>query len=311
MHEMLPFKLIAIIVLLGTACRSPLGSGAGSPAAAGADPVGLPARAPQVPASPVVIRVLTYNIRHGEGRDRVTDLIRTSEVMKSVRPDIIALQEVDRLTERSGRVDQVAELAKSMGMHAAYGKAIDHDGGEYGVAVLSRWPLEHVENHPLPSAPGTEQRTALTVRVRAGENGPLMRFTSTHLSTNWEPENTLAQASRLNELLTSDDVAGILAGDINARTETDPMRLLESEWTIAAAAATTGPEPVITSAAVSTTQGGRPSGPGPGRRGGPRSDYVLVRPAGQWRVLEATVIEDNGASDHRPVLSVLEWVAIP
>jgi endonuclease/exonuclease/phosphatase family metal-dependent hydrolase len=293
---------LPIGLLLFIACRAPALTG-GRPQQAAISVRGEP-------PAPVVIRVLTYNIRHGEGRDRRTDLTRTAEVIKSVRPDIVALQEVDRGTERSGRVDQLAELANLMGMHAEFGKAFDHDGGEYGVAVLSRWPIEHVENHPLPSAQGTEPRTALTVRVRAGEKGPIIRFTSTHLSTNWEPENTLAQARRLNELLATDDTPVILAGDINARTETDPMRVLESAWTIAAAAATAGTEPQ-TPAAPPTTSGPPQSGPGPGRRGGPRSDYVLVRPAGHWRVLEATVIEDNGASDHRPVLSVLEWVGTP
>jgi endonuclease/exonuclease/phosphatase family metal-dependent hydrolase len=289
--------LLPISLVLGTACQAPLASSRGSQPAAAVGRV-------EESAVPVVIRVLTYNIRHGEGRDRNTDLTRTADVIKSVGPDIVALQEVDRRTQRSGGVDQLAELASLTGMHAEYGKAIDHEGGEYGVAVLSRWPIEHAENHHLPSAPGTEQRTALTVRVRAGESGPLVRVTSTHLSQNWEPENTLAQARRLNDLLTTDGVSGVLAGDLNAGTDSDAMLVLQREWIVAAAAASLSPPP----APPATTPGQRQSGPGPGRRGGPRSDYVLVRPAGHWRVLESAIVEDVVASDHRPVLSVLEWV---
>lgn len=293
-------SLLLLGFLLASACQAPIASGRGPQAN------GVAARV--VAVEPVVIRVLTYNIQHGEGRDRVTDLARTAEVIKGVRPDLVALQEVDRGTERSGGVDQATALADLTGMHAEYGKAIDHEGGEYGVAVLSRWPIEHGENHPLPAVAGTEQRTALTVWVRAGQEGPLVRLTSTHLSQNWEPENTLAQALRLNERLASDEVAGVLAGDINTATDSDAMRVLEMEWTIAAAAAP-GPTPPWPSA--SPTTAGQPRGPGPGRRGGPRSDYILVRPAGLWRVLEAVVIDDNVASDHRPVLSVLEWVGKP
>src|ERR1700724_2661395 len=83
------------------------------------------------------LRVLTYNIHHGEGTDGRFDLSRLARVMKSVQPDVIALQEVDRGTERSGGVDQLAELARLTDMHAEFGKAMDYSGGGYGVAWLS------------------------------------------------------------------------------------------------------------------------------------------------------------------------------
>jgi endonuclease/exonuclease/phosphatase family metal-dependent hydrolase len=34
-------------------------------------------------------------------------------------------------------------------------------------------------------------------------------------------------------------------------------------------------------------------------------DYVLVRPADRWEVVEVRVIEERVASDHRPLLAVL------
>jgi endonuclease/exonuclease/phosphatase family metal-dependent hydrolase len=247
--------------------------------------------------APVVIRVLTYNIRHGEGRDRRIDLERTAEVMRRAQPDIIALQEVDRGTERSGRVDQLAELARLMGMHAEFGKAIAYEGGEYGVAVLSRWPILSSENRPLPSSPDNEARTALSVLVRVGDDGPMIKFTSTHLSQSRWVDDGLAQAEQLNHLLAAiDDRSSVLAGDFNARTDTNIMEALQGVWTnaqVAATPASPGPNP--------------PNPPGRGR--GPRNDFVLFRPAGHWRVIESTVMDDNTASDHRPVLAILEWVA--
>jgi endonuclease/exonuclease/phosphatase family metal-dependent hydrolase len=263
-------------------------------------------------AAPVVIRVLTYNIRHGEGRDRVLDLTRTAEAMKRAQPDIIAVQEVDRLTNRSGGVDQLAELARQMEMHAEFGKAIAYDGGEYGVGVLSRWPIQSFDNNLLPSSEYYEQRTSLSVRVRAGRDGPVFLFTSAHLSTSREVGDGLGQAVRLNELLaTSDGVPSILAGDFNAGPDSEIMRLLGVEWTIAAPPPpATSASPATVAAPTNSTPGGAsgPNGAGRGRGGGPRNDYVLLRPAGHWRVLETTLIDDGGASDHRPVLSVLEWV---
>jgi endonuclease/exonuclease/phosphatase family metal-dependent hydrolase len=236
---------------------------------------------------PRTLRVLTYNIHHGQGTDGRFDLSRLAEVMKSVEPDVVALQEVDRGTERSGGVDQLAELERLTDMHAEFGKAMDYSGGGYGVAVLSRWPLSSTGNHPLPGSPDREPRTALTVQVGSGQRGPLLRFTSTHLDQGRDPEDRLAQARYLNELLARGEEPAILAGDMNSRPDTGVLEILETEWGMDAAV---DPSPISPS--------GRPRS---------RVDHVFFRPAGSWRVLESRVIDDRVASDHRPVLVVLEW----
>jgi endonuclease/exonuclease/phosphatase family metal-dependent hydrolase len=286
--------------------------------------VGFPI--PPVVPSSVTVRVLTYNIHHGEGRDGRLDLVRTADVIRSANPDLVALQEVDRGTTRTERIDELAELARLLGMHAQFGKAMDYAGGEYGVAILSRWPIASADNQPLPHPGEHEPRTALTVRVRLGEDGPWVRFTSTHLDETREQEPRIEQARRLAEVLTGHpDGLGIVAGDFNARLETDAMQLLHAHWSNAvpeypAPPAGTpgfggfggGPQP---------QQGG---GPGPQsplgpdgrpvvqqRRGGPRGDFVLFPPTGAWTVLESRAIDDFVASDHRPVLTVLEWAPVP
>ena len=242
------------------------------------------ARGPQT--APLTVRVLTYNIRHGEGTDGRINLERLAGVMKSVQPDIVALQEVDQGTERAGGVHQLAELERLLGMHGEFGKAMDYEGGGYGVAVLSRWPIVRAANYPLPGSPGQEPRTALNVHVRVGERGPLLRFTSTHLDQSRDTGGKLIQARYLNELLVSGDgQPSILAGDLNTRPGTDVMEIFDWHWTNGVAA-----DP-----------------PPPGRRG-PRGDYVLFRPAERWRVVESRVIDDTVASDHRPVLTVMEWI---
>jgi endonuclease/exonuclease/phosphatase family metal-dependent hydrolase len=238
---------------------------------------------------PGTVRVLTYNIHHGEGRDGRIDLSRLAGVIKSVQPDVVALQEVDEGTERSGSVDQLAEFERLTDMHAEFGNAMDYSGGGYGVAVLSRWPVLTTANHPLPSSPDREPRTALTVQLRAGEDGPLLQFTSTHLDQGPDPENRLAQARQLNELLASAEAQpGILAGDMNSRPDTEVMEILQTHWTMAPAV---DPSPASPS--------GRPR---------LRVDYVLFRPAESWRVLESRIIDEPVASDHRPLLVVLEWI---
>src|SRR5216684_1148525 len=239
-------------------------------------------------AVPSTVRVLTYNIHHGEGMDGRFDLARLADVVKSAQADLVALQEVDLETQRAGGVNELAELARLTDMHAAFGKAMDYSGGAYGVAILSRWPLRNTRNDPLPSFDDREPRTALTVDVKAGEIGPLLEFTSTHLDQNRNSENRLAQARYLNERLAREDgQATILAGDMNARSGTDVMDLFDELWT---------DPPVIDLAPLPPN--GRPR---------LSVDHVLARPAGEWRVIESRLIDESVASDHRPLLVVLEW----
>ena len=239
-------------------------------------------------AVPTTLRVMTYNIHHGEGMDGRFDLSRLADVMRSARPDLIALQEVDQGTERASGVNEPAELERLMAMHGVFGKAMDYLGGGYGVAVLSRWPLLRTQSSPLPRVEGREPRIALSVELEVGERGPFLRFTSTHLDQGRDAENRLAQAQYLNDLLVRDDgQPTLLAGDMNARPETEVMDLLNARWINPPAA---DPSP------ISPT--GRPRS---------RVDYVLIRPAGHWRVIESRLIDDTIASDHRPLLVVLEW----
>ena len=249
----------------------------------------LPARADQ--SAPVTVRVLTYNIRHGEGMDRVYDLARLADIMKAAEPDLIALQEVDRGTERSGGIDQLDVLADLLGMHGEFGRAIDFQGGQYGVAILSRWPLHYPDNQALPASPPYyEPRTALTVFTRAGERGPLIQFTTTHLDDARDSPDRMEQAMALNDLLVAGDGRpSILAGDFNARGEAELLAILDAHWTN------------ITATVPPDAQG---SG---GNRRRLRSDFVFFRPADRWRVVEWRVIDAPLVSDHRPVLAVLEW----
>ncbi|MCH7863440.1 MAG: oligosaccharide flippase family protein [Proteobacteria bacterium] len=110
------------------------------------------------------VRILAYNIRHGEGMDRELDLERVAAVIRGARPDIVALQEVDRNVSRTGRVDQAARLGDLTGMDHAFGAFMEYQGGEYGMAILSRWPIVASVNHELPG--GTEPRSTLAARIR-------------------------------------------------------------------------------------------------------------------------------------------------
>src|SRR6185295_11676569 len=95
---------------------------------------------------PAPFRVMTYNIHHGEGADGRVDLLRVAEVVKQEKADIVALQEVDKGVERTKRRDLPAELAALTGMTCVFSNNFHYQGGEYGNAVLTRFPVLRWDN---------------------------------------------------------------------------------------------------------------------------------------------------------------------
>jgi endonuclease/exonuclease/phosphatase family metal-dependent hydrolase len=249
----------------------------------------LGGRAGAEPPATRALRVLTYNVHHAEGTDGKLDLDRIAKLIRDAEPDLVALQEIDRNTRRTRGVDQAAELGKRTGLHVEFGKAIDFQGGEYGLATLSRFPLKGARVHPLPGKKGQESRIVLEVRVEPGAGRPAVTFLNTHFQHD-DAATRAEQAARVNELFGKSDGPLLLAGDLNATPDSEPMRTLGQSWTLATPAADR----------LRTIPAGAPR---------QQIDYVLFRPAGRFRATEARVIEEKVASDHRPVLAVLEWAA--
>ena len=236
-------------------------------------------------AEPLTLRVLSYNVHHAAGTDGKLDLDRVAAVIAAQKPDLVAVQEVDRNTKRSGAVDQTAELGKRTGLHVAFAKAINFQGGEYGQAVLSRFAIRSVTAHTLPGKPGQETRIAVEAIVQP-PGRPAVTFVATHFQHD-DADTRREQAAKVNELFAASDRPTILAGDLNATPDSEEMKLLAKRWVYA-----TPPD-----RGLLTIPSGEPR---------KQIDYVLVRPADRFKVIEAKVIEEKVASDHRPVLAVVE-----
>lgn len=243
---------------------------------------------PAVPQQ--TVRVLSYNIHHGEGLDGRIDLPRIAGVIRSVDPDVVALQEVDIRTGRSGEVDQLLELARLTGMQPVFGQTIPHQGGLYGNAVLARLPVAGFANHALA---GREPRGVIDALVSPppGTKGKTpFHFLATHLDLN-EPDR-LAAAARIEQVVNTwpPGTPAILAGDMNAVPGSKPVQALERIWTEAK-----GQAPLLTSPAQAPKR---------------QIDYIFVRPAARWRVIEARVLDEAVASDHRPLFAVVELLEV-
>ena len=109
------------------------------------------------------LRVMSFNVRHLEGIDNVIDASRTAAVINRVVPDVALIQEIDSVTDRSGKKDQMAELGKLTGMFHTFGRAIDFGGGGYGIGILSRQKPLDVKRIPLP---GDEPRLLLVAEFK-------------------------------------------------------------------------------------------------------------------------------------------------
>lgn len=228
------------------------------------------------PQSPQTLRVLTYNIHHGEGTDKVFDYDRLAGVIKRLEPDIVALQEVDWGTERASGADQAKLLARLCRMHYTFGQAMPYQGGQYGEAILSRFPIEKTVVHPLPYQLDLEPRMALEVVIDPVGIGAIS-FVSTHLCNESNEVRTL-QTRRLAQLFPSEKGNPVmLAGDFNARPGSEPMNILLNNGWIDAVS----PRSII--------------------------DYVLVRACDPWTVKEVIILDEPITSDHDPVLVVLQW----
>ena len=106
------------------------------------------------------VRIMSYNIRNGNGMDNRHDVGRVAARIAASGADLVALQEVDSLTRRSGGTYIAGQLAALTGLHATYAPAIDYDGGKYGIALLSR---EKPQSSYHVALPGREEKRTLMV----------------------------------------------------------------------------------------------------------------------------------------------------
>ena len=178
------------------------------------------------------LRVATYNIGKNEASDNVSDFTALNSAINKINADIIAVLEVDNKTQRSHKTDQLKTIADANKMHYAFGKALDFDGGEYGLGLLSKYKILHSQVIKLPSG-NAEQRVVLLAQVEVPgfDTAPIIMVT--HLDWQKDPAIRTGQVRTLLDLSIGDapsdfkDIASavkILAGDFNSTHEEQPLK---------------------------------------------------------------------------------------
>lgn len=230
---------------------------------------------------PAELTVVSYNIRHGRGMDGEVNLARTGRALARLAPDIVALQEVDRLVERSGQVDESRVLGEQLGMQHAFGAFMPYQGGEYGMAILSRFPIVHT--HPLRLPDGNEPRIALMAELSLPDGA---RVLVVNVHFDWVANDSLRyrQVDALAAVLDTVSLPTILLGDFNDQPGSRTLSRWQGRFRTIAKPATdrftfssTKPEQEI--------------------------DHILVAPAAAWGDATLRVVTDTLTSDHRPLVA--------
>lgn len=255
------------------------------------------------------LTVMSYNIKVGSWTGGGLEAV--AAVIAEANPDVVALQEVDRGIKRTQYVDQATWLGERLGYQSVFGPATGGaafgvDAGEYGIAMLSRWPIvEHerrlLYHQPLPSEQRpagyyAEQRAMLGCAIDI--NGTLIDVVCTHFDLT--EDQRIHQAAEVAEFATGWHTARpvILMGDFNADPDSNEIGIIRKalrdvfhEQGINGDTRITFPSGLLGSWTADDWSGA--------------IDFVFVSPEVQVR--DITVIrETTPASDHAPVIARLQ-----
>jgi endonuclease/exonuclease/phosphatase family metal-dependent hydrolase len=180
------------------------------------------------------VRVMTWNLwwRFGDWKRRQPAILET---LRREQPDVCGLQEVwaDADTNLAGW------LADELGLHWTYGPAsdqlawqarVDDPTVNFGVAVLSRWPLREPRVFDLPEDPA---RPALSVTVEAPH--ATVPFVTAHTSVLPGSARRMVQLRWLAEHVAGLPATGhppVVVGDLNAEPGSDEIRRFGGHLTV-------------------------------------------------------------------------------
>lgn len=168
------------------------------------------------------LKIMSYNIKHGEGMDGILDLARSAKIIKAQSPDLCGLQEIDENCTRSNKVKQTEFLAKNTCMTGTFGTFMDYQGGEYGLSTLSVKPLISTKVLKLPK--GTDEpRSAIIQEVEIAKNC-IIAFANVHFDWVENSPYRLEQAKTLIKYIDQLNRPTVITGDFNCEPNSATMK---------------------------------------------------------------------------------------
>lgn len=237
--------------------------------------------------------VMSYNIRHcapyyGTSENTTANVNNVAEVLKNIKPDIVFMQEVDKNTTRSLGIDQTQKLAKLAEYpYYQFYKMQDYQGGEYGIAILSALRLKDVQTHTIPSEIEGQKITGNNIlgTAKIEFNGVNIYLANTHLSV-YQNDRDKQLPYMLEEILSKQTIPVLFAGDFNATPSNLTIQQLDDAGYIRT---NTDPKKFTI----------------PSNAPNRELDYIAYKPAKTFEVISHTVPIGISASDHLPIISIL------
>lgn len=265
------------------------------------------------------LRVAAYNIAHGrglvesnwEGGDAETRLSRLDAIaalLIEIDADLVVLNEIDVDASWSYGVNQLEYLMRRAGYpHGVHGRNTDfrivHRTWRFGNAVMSRHPITNPQVIDFPAYRTHEawlagKKRGLFCDIAVGDN--TIRVIAAHLSHRSEDVREQSAQAILQVVNTSPHPC-VLAGDMNAAPDGFPRSMK-----------TTGGRNAMRTFDQSGVLSRWPTQPPPGPNeltfpaDAPDRviDWILVSDPLQ---ITAHEVVDSTLSDHRPVVSDIQW----
>jgi endonuclease/exonuclease/phosphatase family metal-dependent hydrolase len=237
------------------------------------------------------VRVMSYNIHHANPPS-AAGVINTDSVAGVItknQPDVVALQEVDVNTSRSGKeLDEAKAIADKARMHYRFAKAIDYAGGDYGIAILSKYAFDSFAIYKLPSGSPDAEARVLALGF-FGKGKQVFAFACTHLDAGGENAGRLLQMKFIDSILGLVRVPLILAGDLNSEPANPVIGIMDKHFkrTCIDTCSYTFPS---TSAKKTI-------------------DYIAVHRSVTAEIVEHKVLHEPFPSDHLPIMAIIKMKA--
>ena len=231
------------------------------------------------------VKILTYNIHHANppSKPGVIDINAIAKVINESGAEIVGIQEVDILVSRSEMMNQAEKLAELTGMEYYFSKGINLEKGYYGTLILSKHKIVGKRRYDLPMPVASENRSLAIVDVQLPD-GKTISVANTHLDL--KEENRIEQAAFINELGELYSKPLILVGDLNAKPNSKPIKLLEQYF-------------------VRNTKDNKPTSPNVNPKN--EIDYIMVLNNVEFSWISYRVIAETYASDHLPLVAEIEF----
>jgi len=230
----------------------------------------------------IKLNVMTYNVHHCNppAVKGLIDVQAIADVIKSNNVNIAFLQEIDVHTTRANGLDQANELSQKSGLnYFHFFKAIDILGGEYGVMILSAYPLDSCIVNKLYQEGESEQRVLGTAIITLS-NTIKVKIACTHLDLSARLRSV--ELNQIDSILSKGSLPFILGGDFNATPQSQEMKIMLEKY-------------------KSSTNEFIPTFPNinPDRT----IDFLLINKSVTLEIVSHKVLTNIHASDHLPVLA--------